>query len=231
MTIYKCECSKEFDNKRGFYGHCMYCKTHIKIHNLPERLSNFRFRKGKPPWNKGLTKETDERIKNSAEKTKELYKSGQLQYSFKGKHHTKESKEKISKNMKNNKNAGGYRKGSGRGKKGWYDGIFFDSQWELAFWIYCIDHNIPIKRNTNKFYYTLNNEQHYYLPDFIINENEIIEIKGYKTKLVEIKTNLIKNIKVFYRDDLNYVFDYIKEKYNLKENEIYKLYNGRQLAG
>ena len=118
MTVYKCECGKEYNNKQAFCGHCAHCKIHRQIHNLPEELSNFCCRKGKPSWNKGLTKETDERIKKSVEKTKELYKSGQLQYSFKDKHHTKESREKISKSMKNNKNAGGYRKGSGRGKKG-----------------------------------------------------------------------------------------------------------------
>lgn len=223
--MYECECGKQFENKQAYCGHCCHCAKHRLIHNKPILESNFKFRKGKSSWNKGLTKETDDRVKAYALKSSETLKK------IPGHKVSEESRKKISETMKNNPNAGGYRKGSGRGKKGWYNGVFFDSQWELAFWIYCKDHNISIKRNTDKFYYELNNEWHYYLPDFIINENEIIEIKGYKTKLVEIKANLVKNLKVFYRDDLNYVFDYIKEKYNLKENEVYKLYNGRQLAG
>ena len=35
----------------------------------------------------------------------------------------------------------------------------------------------------------------------------------------------VKNLKILYKKDLDYVFDYIKEIYNLKENEFYKLYN------
>ena len=84
--------------------------------------------------------------------------------------------------------------------------------------------DIKIRRNTTKFYYKLNDITHYYLPDFVINEKQIVEIKGYKTELSELKESLVKDIKVFYRKDLKNVFDYIKEKYNLKENEIYKLY-------
>lgn len=216
--MYKCECGKEFENKQGFAGHCLHCKTHRAIKNKPILKSNFRFRKGKPSWNKGLTKETDERIKLSSIK---------ISNGLKGIGHkqTKESRLKISKSLKMNPKAGGYRKGAGRGKKGWYNGVFFDSQWELAFWIYCIDHNISIRRNETKFYYNVNDKKHYYLPDFIINDCEIVEIKGYKTDLVEIKAKSVKNLKILYKKDLDYVFDYIKEIYNLKENEIYKLYN------
>lgn len=45
------------------------------------------------------------------------------------------------------KSMGGYRKGSGVGKSGWYNGIYCDSSWELAYVIYHIDNNLPIIRN------------------------------------------------------------------------------------
>lgn len=47
-------------------------------------------------WNKGLTKDTDERLKKSAETYSELYKGNG---SFKGKKHSEESKEQIRQSM------------------------------------------------------------------------------------------------------------------------------------
>ena len=89
-------------------------------------------------------------------------------------------KKKISETMAKNPNAGGYRKGSGRGKQGWYKGIYCDSSWELAFLVYYLDHNMNIKRCEERREYFYNNEKHTYIPDFITDEG-IVEIKGYKT--------------------------------------------------
>ena len=59
-----------------------------------------------------------------------------------------------------------------------YFGITFDSSWELAVWIYCIDHNIPIIREPVRFeYYDINNKCHYYIPDFSIS-GKLVELKG-----------------------------------------------------
>lgn len=58
-----------------------------------------------------------------------------------------------------------------------YNGIKFDSSWELAVWIFAIDHKIPISRVVDGFEYYVNNKKHYYFPDFNYN-NKIIEIKG-----------------------------------------------------
>ena len=53
--------------------------------------------------------------------------------------------------MKKNPKSGGLRHGSGKGKKGWYKGIFCDSTYELVFVIYYKDHEIPIKRSELKY--------------------------------------------------------------------------------
>ena len=58
-----------------------------------------------------------------------------------------------------------------------YNNIYFDSSWELAVYIYCIDHNIDIIREPCRFEYYIGNNKHYYYPDFKIN-NDIIEIKA-----------------------------------------------------
>ena len=121
-------------------------------------------------------------------------------------------------------NCGGYRIGSGRGKSGWYKGFFCDSSWELAYVIYNLDHNIKIERNTNKFSYIYEGTEKYYIPDFII-DDEYYEIKGYKSKQWEAKQDQFPHIlNVLYKEDLKYIFDYIKKKYNIS-NHIEQLYD------
>ena len=133
-----------------------------------------------------------------------------------------ERRNKISKTMKE-KHCGGYRIGSGYGKKGWYvqkngcnkgERIFCDPTWELAFVIYCNEHNIPIRRNTIKYNYKYNGEIHYYLPDFIINDKDIIEIKGYKDDKAIIKENIFKDIKVIDKYKISKYLNYCSNKYN-----------------
>lgn len=58
-----------------------------------------------------------------------------------------------------------------------YDGLFFDSSWELALWIYAKDHNQYIEREPCKFLYIYNNQEYCYFPDFKY-EDVILEIKG-----------------------------------------------------
>ena len=125
----------------------------------------------------------------------------------------------------NNSNglSGGLRRGAGRGKKGRYKGIWCDSSWELAFVIYNLEHNIIIKRNKDYFEYTYNNEIHKYFPDFIIND-EYIEIKGFDTDKVNAKIEQFpkdKVLKVYHKENLKEVFDYVINKYG---NDFIKLY-------
>ncbi len=70
----------------------------------------------------------------------------------------------------------------GTAKYGTYKGYICDSSYELAFVIYCLDHNILLSRNSASFSYTFNGECHNYFPDFIINGNTYVEIKGYTTE-------------------------------------------------
>jgi hypothetical protein len=46
---------------------------------------------------------------------------------------------------------GGYERGSGRGKKGWYRGFWCDSTYELVFVVWALDHEIPFERNLEFF--------------------------------------------------------------------------------
>lgn len=127
------------------------------------------------------------------------------------------------------KNDGGYRTGSSRGKCGWYNGIYCDSTYELAFLIYCLDHKIQIKRCKETFEYELNGIKHLYHPDFIVNET-IVEIKNYYKKENDIKLNAInKKKQILYYEDLIPYFEYVAKTYNKKFrkrwNNFYELYN------
>lgn len=66
-------------------------QTHVKTEKLQEYLDNgWKIGKLKPAWNKGLTKETDERVKKYGE-------------SQKGRHLSNETKQKLSKKFKGRK--------------------------------------------------------------------------------------------------------------------------------
>lgn len=69
--------------------------------------------------------------------------------------------------------------GNARGKMRIYDfnGIIFDSSWELAVWIYHVDHAIPIERLPVQLQYERDNSTHIYLPDFRI-AGKLVEVKG-----------------------------------------------------
>lgn len=120
--------------------------------------------------------------------------------------------------MKGNKNWT-YNKTRGNGKKGWYNNIFCDSTWELAFLVYYKEHDLNIKRCDKRLEYIWNNEKHIYIPDFETDEG-IIEIKGRKTKQSEVKHKQYQNIKIIdYKLMIPYL-EYVKNKYGDKYWEI-----------
>lgn len=120
-----------------------------------------------------------------------------------------------------------------------YKNISFDSSWELAYYIWCEDHNIKIERCYDSFtYYDSNKNSHEYFPDFKLN-NIFIEIKGnhlidengnlrnpYKSKQAQQnkdfryhKTLLMKNLikkkklKILSFDFISFILNWVKNKY------------------
>ena len=86
-------CNKEF-SKYGIKNHIAY--SHEFTRESP-------FKKGNPdhiPWNKGLTKDSDERIKKAAVDFSQRCKSGNLVSPWQGKTLPEEMKLKISESMK-----------------------------------------------------------------------------------------------------------------------------------
>ena len=179
---------------------------YVKRENLEEYLNS--------DWNIGVTDSFKEKTRKANNKRE-----------FPGKANDKDSeekrKQKISNTMKNNHKSGGYRMNSGRGKKGWYKGIFCDSSWELAFVIWNIENNKSIERCKEKREYIFKGEKHIYIPDFIV-EDEVIEIKGYSSKQWEEKIKQNPDIKVLYKDDIKPYLDYVISKYGKNFISLYE---------
>lgn len=132
---------------------------------------------------------------------------------------------------KNNsyKNTGGYREGSGRSKSGYWKGDFCGSTYELVYWIYCKEHNIPIERNTKRYPYIFEGKEHTYLPDYIV-EGKLVEIKGYTTPLVYAKAAAVpEGIQILTNKDLEPMMEYIDKTYGTyhkgKVNNYHTLYD------
>lgn len=167
-------------------------------------------------WNKGLNADVDERIKKQSETLKQHLNDGIIKNVWIGRHHTEETKRKLAL-------SGGYRKGSGRGKSGWYKGYYCDSSWELAFVIYNIEHDIKFERNRRKFVYVYEGKELKYLPDFIL-DGKYIEIKGYRSKQWEAKFNQFpkeETLEVLMKDEMKPYLDYVIGKYG---EDFIKLY-------
>lgn len=104
-------------------------------------------------------------------------------------------------------------------QKYWYDNRFFDSSWEIAYYIWLKDHNIDFiyHPNISFNYKTDDGKEHRYFPDFKVNE-EYIEIKGDHLLSEEWssceKIECIKtHVKILCCDEIKPILDYINEKY------------------
>lgn len=122
------------------------------------------------------------------------------------------------------KKLGGYRAKGGRGKQGWYKGIYCNSSWQLAYVMYCKDHNIDIKRNNTGYQYLFEDVKpsHYY-PDFIINGQQFVQVKGFKDARWQYKMKYFPyKLKVIDGDSINYYLSYAKQTYGANFVQLYE---------
>lgn len=216
MKKVKCElCGYEIDNHQ------------IKKHkNTCNGLGPYKIRKNNGRGKNWLKDKTLEEAfgKNKAQEIKNKL-SKALTGKSTGRASTEEKeiqrKRKISFTM-TKKRMGGYRKGSGRGKKGRYKGIWCDSSWELAWVIYHLEHNIKFERNWKKFEYVYENKTYSYIPDFI-KDDMYIEIKGYLSEQAKQKISQFPyTLLVLQEKDIQKYIEYVIKKYG---NDFIKLYD------
>lgn len=121
------------------------------------------------------------------------------------------------------KHAGGYRKNAGRGKKGYYKGLYCMSTWELAWVVYQLDHNQKVEQCKEHFEYMMNGKFHHYTPDFMIN-GIYYEIKNWHRPDTDFKIEQFpkdKKIVLIEGWEQNKVFvEYTKNKYGDNFDEV-----------
>lgn len=138
---------------------------------------------------------------------------------FRGKHHSQETKDKLSTSMRRavEKYPESYSSANvnGRVKKYIYNGVSLDGRWELLVAMYLDEHNIEWERPKTYFEYTWNNSVHKYFPDFYLPKyNYYIEVKGYKRDRDDYKWKSINNLIVLQKDDIEKI---VKKNFNIFE--------------
>lgn len=179
---------------------------------------------GKVGWNKGKTYEESYGVGRAKEVRKKAIEGRDPdKFANPWKSLSEEKKEEVRKRCAAlGARTGGYKEGSGRGKSGRYKGVWCDSSWELAFLIYHLDHNIPIKRFEGYFEYNWEGSIHKYYPDFQVGEN-IYELKGIPSEReLEKIRQATRKIIMIVEDNMKPYLNYVKEKYGVNFTKLYE---------
>ena len=97
-------------------------------------------------------------------------------------------------------------------KKGYYKGIYCDSSWELAYLIYCLEHNISITRNYDFLEYEFEGKKFKFYPDFIV-DGKLVEIKGFYTPKNKAKKEQITIVEFIDKEKIQPYLQYVISKY------------------
>lgn len=136
---------------------------------------------------------------------------------WKGRNHTKETKEKISKTMqqvvKDKPDSYNGININGKVKKYKYNNVSLDGSWELLVAQYLDFNNIKWERPRKGFEYIWNNVTHIYYPDFYLTDyNMYIEVKGFETERDYIKWKSLSNLIIIKRKEID---DIKNSQYNI----------------
>lgn len=157
-------------------------------------------------WNKGLTKETDKRVAQGSQTLSKRIQSGEVIPPQLGKPVTNEVKLKISKSCLEKSKNGNWHKSLAKNMHYNYNGIDLDGRWELNYAKWLDTHNIKWERPSIRFTYKFKGKIHYYTPDFyLVEADEYVEVKGYKTAKDEAKWRDFpkeQKLKILFEKDL-----------------------------
>lgn len=175
---------------------------------------------GHKGWNKGLTKETDERVKKYGETYSKRIQSGIIQKSFEGRHHTEEHKQKM-RELAIQRHLGGWH----TSKTIEYKGIKLDSQYEYDVAKELDENQVKWQRPTYFLWEDTNGVRHRYYPDFYLPEYNVyldpkndylINNKSKRFGITDLekieKVKKQNGIRIIILDKDNLTWEKIKEK-------------------
>lgn len=171
---YECPYCKKLYSNLGISGH-VWAK-HIEGGGKRNRTL--------PVWNKGLTKETDERVKRNSENVSKAKKGKP------GRKQSEAEKIKKSNTIKKKVKEGTWHYSFSKVRTYEYKGVKLHGKWELQYAQWLDKNNVKWRRPKEKFVYIFEEKERFYTPDFyLIDSNEYIEIKGYETEKDRVKWN------------------------------------------
>lgn len=196
-----CECGREFTKSQSLYAHQRHCKIHLgdrydeNIHG--DRIGD------KRAWSRGLTKETDDRVRNNGIQVS-IAKKGKP-----GRPHTDESKAKLSKAAQYNAShhINGWKSGNNR----------IPNKYEVLTEQFLAKHSIPYEAEVVVPQSELGKKGSYYQLDFLINNEIDLEIDGtsHNSEHDTIRDSYIRKKYTVYR--INH-----KDSLSSLENELFE---------
>lgn len=179
-------CNREFRSKPALNSH------RGLMHPANGIRKKTGFAKGRTAWNKGLSKETDVRVKSYASTLSQGYDSGTTKVWCEGL--TKASDPRVAKMSQNvtstllrKSSEGTWHNSFARSRRHDYKGESFDGTWELKMAMWFDSNSIEWVRNKRSFPYIFDRERRY-TPDFFLpNVGCYVEVKGWATLKDEAK--------------------------------------------
>ena len=198
----KCQyCEKLCNNLNSLKNHERLCKSNLN-RVLPPKESRGGWPKGRPGWSKGLNKYNDERLAKCSESIKKYYTTHSG--AFLGKHHSDETKKKLSDLAKEMN----YQDRFGMRKSFEYNGVVFQSSYEMQVAISLDKNNIRWQKANRLSYVDNHNIKHYYTPD--------IYLIDYDTYLDPKNDFLIENINPHFGYMDTEKIDWVSKQNNVK---------------
>lgn len=219
-------CGKQCKNLNSLKQHEVRCKQNPNAKNVGDNLLLYRekIKSGEiTVWNKGLTKDSDERVKKQGQTYHKKYANGEIKSWCVGL--TKETDERIKKySSKISETISSKIEDSDwhcqSKKRIEYNDNVFDSDWEFEFVKFLDAHNIKWIRKISPFIYIYKNSEHRYFPDLYLPDHDLyIEIKGRCTEKDKAKWDQFdKKIDIYFLKDLKKLdIDYFK---NIVDNRF-----------
>jgi len=173
-----CNLCEKIYSEHGLKSHMWKAHGPGRDHN-----PNAGYKSGRQAWNKGLTKETSESLAKAAKRLKERWANKEITCHF-----TPEGRKRLSESAKRRGIGGGHYPHPNKGER--YNGVWFDSKWEVRLAKSLDENLVRWERPSRGFTWTDEGRKYYpdfYLPDynvFLEPKNDYLQKKD-KLKIEE----------------------------------------------